>query len=612
MRWTPLLPSVSLLLAVSAAMMLSRPVLDVLPFVVAESDVRWIIAAEDLWPRRPVEGEEIKTLRTPEAVSGRQARQYTIGFDEPAPGGAAHSVMIPITGAETRVLINGVALESKAVLPHSKALITEIPPSGFQRGHNRVHVIVPKAAPYEWPRAIFLGPFDVLQKASLRFALTQYWALFSIVGLGLASSVLGFFSAFVARERLHLAFPSLVSLMLSGFAALTFYDWPGAEVFLAPWLKMVFATAASILLLLMIASEAEPWPRAITILFRCAVAGFAALGAALLFSFWNRESALVVSHWAGTGTILLSSSGALWLALASSAAAWSPMQRSIAALVAFALMMAAISDVDRLGGVAYLAGKAMFGVAAGLGLAAWFVWIAVRVFRDVESALQKRLGLGRIIREQQAQLKTQQEALEREIIQRTVLEERERFSRDIHDGVGGSLVSLLVQARTGALNEQDLEAGLQRTLADLRLMIDALDHSQATLAAAFSTFQTRIAPLFAAAGVELNWRQDALETRALKDPSSLLHVFRILQEACTNTIKHAAATRASITINWNDETNSLEIEVEDNGAADATDAKTGHGLKNMSERAAKIGGVFTAGPIEQGSGWRVRLHVPGR
>jgi signal transduction histidine kinase len=348
--------------------------------------------------------------------------------------------------------------------------------------------------------------------------------------------------------------------------------------------------------------------------FRLSAGGFAVLVAALLLSFWRSDAALYVNHWIGAGIVLLSSGAALALALFGTAvrAAWSPAQRSITALVAFALLAMTLSEIDSLGGIAYLAAKSIAGVAASSGLAAWFAWLGFRVFQDIESALQQRLGLGRIVREQQAQLKAQQEALEREIVRRAVLEERERFSRDVHDGVGGSLVSLLAQARTGVLKEADLEAELQRTLADLRLMIDALDHTQATLAAAFSTFQTRIAPVFAAAGIELAWRQDALEARELKDPLSLLHLFRILQEACTNVIRHAQATRASVRIAWNEQANALEIDVEDNGSATAAGAKSGHGLKNMAERAAKIGAAFAAGPAEAGQGWRVRLRAPGR
>jgi signal transduction histidine kinase len=90
----------------------------------------------------------------------------------------------------------------------------------------------------------------------------------------------------------------------------------------------------------------------------------------------------------------------------------------------------------------------------------------------------------------------------------------------------------------------------------------------------------------------------------------LLHVSRILQEACTNILKHSNAEQARVRIGWNDASHALEVEITDDGASTAPHG-AGRGLSNMSERTRTLGGVFSSGPIGSGKGWRVRFTAPG-
>jgi len=89
-----------------------------------------------------------------------------------------------------------------------------------------------------------------------------------------------------------------------------------------------------------------------------------------------------------------------------------------------------------------------------------------------------------------------------------------------------------------------------------------------------------------------------------------LAAYRIVQEALTNTIKHAGtAATAHVLLRYTP--GGLEIEVTDDGlrrpAAPApADA---HGLTGMAERAASYGGRMDAGPLP-GRGWRVHAHLP--
>ena len=94
-------------------------------------------------------------------------------------------------------------------------------------------------------------------------------------------------------------------------------------------------------------------------------------------------------------------------------------------------------------------------------------------------------------------------------------------------------------------------------------------------------------------------------------PGVDLAAYRVVQEALTNTIKHAPGADASLMIGYADDC--LEIEVMDTGAARATTPVDGNGrgLIGLRERLAVYGGELTAGPTLAG-GYRIKARVPWR
>jgi signal transduction histidine kinase len=92
-------------------------------------------------------------------------------------------------------------------------------------------------------------------------------------------------------------------------------------------------------------------------------------------------------------------------------------------------------------------------------------------------------------------------------------------------------------------------------------------------------------------------------------PTVDVSAYRIVQEALTNTLKHAGASRADVHVRyWPDE---LEVEIVDDGRVNGTPAPAsgGLGLIGMRERAALHGGELTAGPAA-GGGFAVRVRLP--
>ena len=97
--------------------------------------------------------------------------------------------------------------------------------------------------------------------------------------------------------------------------------------------------------------------------------------------------------------------------------------------------------------------------------------------------------------------------------------------------------------------------------------------------------------------------------------SAQLALYRTIQEALTNTLKHAPGATAQVRLAYRP--GEVELEVTDDGGpgvappASADPSGTGHGLVGMRERAAVFGGQVSAGP-RPGGGWRVRTVLrPG-
>src|SRR5262249_6496299 len=88
-----------------------------------------------------------------------------------------------------------------------------------------------------------------------------------------------------------------------------------------------------------------------------------------------------------------------------------------------------------------------------------------------------------------------------------------------------------------------------------------------------------------------------------------LSAYRIVQEALTNTLKHARASAAEVTVRRNG--SSIELQIDDDGIGAAAIAPNGgHGLIGMRERAALLGGEVEAGAAGRAGGFRVRARFP--
>lgn len=189
-----------------------------------------------------------------------------------------------------------------------------------------------------------------------------------------------------------------------------------------------------------------------------------------------------------------------------------------------------------------------------------------------------------------------------------VLIERQPLMRDMHDGVGSTLIATLRTVEQGDFSRQGLADMLRAAIEDLRLAIDSLEPIEHDLTTLLATLRHRVGRRLEAAGLHLQWAMDDLPPLPWLDATQALQVLRLLQEALSNVIKHAGARTVGISAQVADGAVLVRV-VDDGGGFDPAAAAAGRGMVNMRHRAARLGGLFeiTSSP---GAGAVVALRLP--
>jgi signal transduction histidine kinase len=220
-------------------------------------------------------------------------------------------------------------------------------------------------------------------------------------------------------------------------------------------------------------------------------------------------------------------------------------------------------------------------------------------------------------RERRAQLAER----ERDLAAReAVAEERARIARELHDVVAHSVSVMVVQAQAGPrlLDEPErvrstfgsIEANGREALTELRRLLGVLRTADEQLAIGpqpgLDSLQSLVEQV-REAGLQVELRVEGVPVQL--PPGIDLSAYRIVQEALTNTLKHAGRAEAQVTVRYG--ASALELEVADNGSGAGASANGGggHGLIGMRERVALYAGTLEAGS-RNGHGYAVRARLP--
>jgi signal transduction histidine kinase len=217
------------------------------------------------------------------------------------------------------------------------------------------------------------------------------------------------------------------------------------------------------------------------------------------------------------------------------------------------------------------------------------------------------------------ELEEKAERLEREReteAARAVAEEQARIARELHDVIAHNLSVMVVQA--AAANDvfdarpdrarealRTIEATGRSALGELRRLLGTV-RGEAEFAPqpGLDGLDALIARV-RAAGVDVSVKVEG-------DPQPLppaldLSAYRVVQEALTNTLKHARASRADVALRY--APTRLDVEVRDNGTGAGNGGGTGQGLIGMRERVLTFGGSLRTGPAD-GGGFAVVATFP--
>lgn len=194
--------------------------------------------------------------------------------------------------------------------------------------------------------------------------------------------------------------------------------------------------------------------------------------------------------------------------------------------------------------------------------------------------------------------------------------ERARIARDMHDVVAHSLAVVIAQAdgaRYVAASDPDTAAGALKTIAttarsalsDVRLLLTQLRHSEAAGPQPTIADLEELWTQVRAAGVDLRVEVDPVPR--VEPPAAVqLAVYRILQEALTNAMRHGAGDTVEVYLAWR--TDRVDLGVHNATAGDGPPRAGGHGVIGMRERAQLVGGRLDAG--REGERFVVRATIP--
>ena len=210
--------------------------------------------------------------------------------------------------------------------------------------------------------------------------------------------------------------------------------------------------------------------------------------------------------------------------------------------------------------------------------------------------------------------------LHEQVLDRAVLEERERIARELHDGLAQVLgyintqtmaVKMLLESGRMGAATTELEAmgvASREVYGDVREAIVGLRTAPKGLV---PTIRDYIGRLPRRAGSEIDLRVEGGAEEIALVPATEIQLVRIVQEALSNIRKHAGATRVEVIVGADEDEVSVEIVDDGRGFDPRLSDRTGWprlGLQTMRERAQAIGGTFDVSSAP-GRGTRVAVRL---
>jgi signal transduction histidine kinase len=219
-----------------------------------------------------------------------------------------------------------------------------------------------------------------------------------------------------------------------------------------------------------------------------------------------------------------------------------------------------------------------------------------------------------LLADQAAQLTREQAAQ----TQAAVRQEQTRIARELHDIVAHRVVVMVAQAGASTRMFDADPQRARRALKSIEILgREALTEMRRLLGVLWTHDEGSKAPQPGLADLpdliaQIERAGLPVELRISGQPRTLpagveLSAYRIVQEALTNTLKHAGPARADVELRYHPD--HLEVRVDDDGQGSSSLLKAGQGVVSMRQRAALVGGEVSLGP-RSGTGFQVAAKLP--
>ena len=198
------------------------------------------------------------------------------------------------------------------------------------------------------------------------------------------------------------------------------------------------------------------------------------------------------------------------------------------------------------------------------------------------------------------------------LVAAAVTSERRRIAQDLHDGIGSQLVNILATLDIHAPQQQAVALALEQCLVDLKIIVDSVESTEGSVLDSLGRLRYRVQHALDKLGIEMVWEVDVEGPLQGFQGERAQQVLRITQECLSNIMRHAHATVVEVTCRHLPDSDSLLLEVCDNGcgiAPKSADQPSGKGLDNLHRRAHILGGELKIATRAQ-KGTLVRLTVP--
>ncbi|MFY3792793.1 sensor histidine kinase [Ureibacillus sp. MALMAid1270] len=259
--------------------------------------------------------------------------------------------------------------------------------------------------------------------------------------------------------------------------------------------------------------------------------------------------------------------------------------------------------------------------------------VAIRYVKqlvDPEFSLEKKKNIPRSLRKALLQtselIETQRKSLQKltnervdsndAIIQERIVQERQRLARELHDSVSQQLfaASMLLSALTeqahGEEKSQKTLNQVEKVVQQAQLEMRALLLHLRPIALRNNTLAEGLTGLVIELKQKVNFQIDYKIEEMELSKAEEDHLFRIAQEALSNTLRHSKATEVELLLIARD--NVAILRIQDNGRGfnvEEDNKTTSYGLKNIAERAVEIGCTYKIVSVP-GEGTIVEVKVP--